>query len=75
MCVCAFCRIESLNILLHMTEQLQAGVKSVREMMQLEDYDLTEAAAKLLVTLEQLIENLEYVKFMCHPMCLWCSLS
>jgi len=44
-----------------MTEQLKAGIKGVREVMQMEDYDLTEAAAKLLMTLEQLIENLEYV--------------
>ena len=27
----------------------------------MEDYDLTEAGARLLVTIEQLIENLEYV--------------
>ena len=44
-----------------MMEQLQTGVKTVRDMMQMDDFDTTEAAAKLLVILEQLIENLEYV--------------
>ena len=54
-------RIESLNILLHMTEQLEEGIKQVKDIIRMEDYDLTEAGARLLVTIEQLIENLEYV--------------
>ena len=54
-------RIESLNILLHMTEQLADGIKQVSDIIRMEDYDLTEAGARLLVTIEQLIENLEYV--------------
>ena len=57
-------RIESLNILLHMTEQLEEGITQVKNIIRMEDYDLTEAGARLLVTIEQLIENLEYVN--CH---------
>ena len=44
-----------------MTEQLEEGIQQVKNIIRMEDYDLTEASARLLVTLEQLIENLEYV--------------
>ena len=44
-----------------MTEQLADGIKQVSDIIRMEDYDLTEAGARLLVTIEQLIENLEYV--------------
>ena len=44
-----------------MTEQLEDGIKQVKNIIRMEDYDLTEAGARLLVTIEQLIENLEYV--------------
>ena len=57
-------RIESLNILLHMTEQLKEGIKQVQNIIRMEDYDLTEAGARLLVTIEELIANLEYVKIL-----------
>ena len=60
-CYPLYLRIESLNILLHMTEQLADGIKQVSDIIRMEDYDLTEAGARLLVTIEQLIENLEYV--------------
>ena len=44
-----------------MTEQLEDGIKQVKNIIRMENYDLTEAGARLLVTIEQLIENLEYV--------------
>lgn len=44
-----------------MTGQLEQGIEQVKNIMRMEDYDLTEAGARLLVTIEQLIENLEYV--------------
>ena len=44
-----------------MTEQLEEGIQQVKNIIRMEDYDLTEASAMLLVTLERLIENLEYV--------------
>ena len=44
-----------------MTEQLEEGIQQVKNIIRMEDFDLTEACARLLVTLEQLIENLEYV--------------
>ena len=47
-----------------MTEQLEEGITQVKNIIRMEDYDLTEAGARLLVTIEQLIENLEYVN--CH---------
>ena len=44
-----------------MTEQLKEGIQQVKDIIRMENYDLTEAGARLLVTIEQLIENLEYV--------------
>ena len=44
-----------------MSEQLEEGIEQVKNIIRMEDYDLTEAGARLLVTIEQLIENLEYV--------------
>ena len=44
-----------------MTEQLEEGIRKVKNVIRMEDHDLTEAGAHLLVTIEQLIENLEYV--------------
>ena len=44
-----------------MTEQLEDGIQQVKNIIRMEDFDLTEAGARLLVTIEQLIENLEYV--------------
>ena len=54
-------RIESLNILLHMAEQLEKGIKQVKDIIQMDVNNLTEAGATLLNTVEQLKENLEYV--------------
>ena len=52
-----------------MTEQLEEGIKQVKDIIRMEDYDLTEACTRLLVTIEQLIENLEYVGI--SPVILW----
>ena len=44
-----------------MAEQLEKGIKQVKSIIQVEGYNLTEAGAILLNSVEQLKESLEYV--------------
>ena len=39
-----------------MTEQLEEGIQQVKNIIRMEDFDLTEGSSRLLVTPEQFIE-------------------